>query len=142
MPCVAPAATDRSAPTAPRPANRSGRRRRWPRRRIASVPSMPFDRRTPVVVGVGQTSQRADPASARPPIELFEDAARVAADDAGHGVLDRVDTVAAVQIVSWPYADPGAFVARRLGIEPRATVVSTVGGNSPQLLLNEMGSRI
>jgi acetyl-CoA C-acetyltransferase len=100
------------------------------------------DPRTPVVVGVGQISQRDEPDRARPPIELFEDAARAAGDDAGHGLLARTDTVAAVQIVSWPYADPGAFVARRLGIEPRATVLSTVGGNSPQLLVNEMGQRV
>jgi acetyl-CoA C-acetyltransferase len=100
------------------------------------------DARTPVVVGVGQVSQRTEPAAARPPIELFEAAARAAGDDAGHGLLDRTDTVAVVQIVSWPYPDAGAFVARRLGIEPRRTVVSTVGGNSPQLLANEMGRRI
>ncbi|MDQ1520009.1 MAG: hypothetical protein QOI55_1082, partial [Actinomycetota bacterium] len=58
------------------------------------------DPRTPVVVGVGQISQRDDPDRARPPIELFEDAARAAGDDAGHGLLARTDTVAAVQIVS------------------------------------------
>ncbi len=101
-----------------------------------------FDPRTPVVVGAGQCSQRADPAAARPPIELFEEAARIAGADAGHGLLDRTDTVAAVQIVSWPYPDAGAYVARRLGIEPRATVGTTVGGNSPQLLVNEIGARI
>jgi acetyl-CoA C-acetyltransferase len=100
------------------------------------------DPRTPVVVGAGQTSQRTDPDAARSPIELFEASARLAGDDAGHGMLARVDTVAVVQIVSWPYPDPGAFVARRLGIAPHSTVVSTVGGNSPQLLVNEMGARI
>jgi acetyl-CoA C-acetyltransferase len=100
------------------------------------------DPRTPVVVGAGQTAQRTDPASARSPIELFEAAARLAGDDAGRGLLERVDTIAVVQIVSWPYPDPGAFVARRLGVAPRSTVVSTVGGNSPQLLVNEIGARV
>jgi acetyl-CoA C-acetyltransferase len=100
------------------------------------------DPRTPVVVGVGQTSQRTDPADAKPPIELFADAARLAGEDAGAGLLARTDTVAAVQIVSWPYPDPGAYGARLLGLSPRSTVVSTVGGNSPQLLVNEMGRRI
>jgi acetyl-CoA C-acetyltransferase len=100
------------------------------------------DPRTPVVVGVGQCSQRTEPGAARQPIELLEDAARVAAGDAGHGILQRVDTIAVVQIASWPYPDPGAFLARRLGVEPRATVVSTVGGNSPQLLVNEMSKRV
>jgi acetyl-CoA C-acetyltransferase len=101
-----------------------------------------IDLRTPVVVGVGQTLQRTDPDTARQPIELLEDVARAAGADAGHGLLARVDTVAVVQIVSWPYPDPGAFLARRLGIEPRRTVVSTVGGNSPQMLLNEMSGRM
>ncbi|HEX4493038.1 MAG TPA: acetyl-CoA acetyltransferase [Acidimicrobiia bacterium] len=102
------------------------------------------DPRTPVVVGVGQVEQRVAPADAREPIALFADAVRAAADDSGQGgsVLARVDTVAAVQIVSWPYADPGARVAAELGIEPRRAVVSTVGGNSPQLLVNEMAAEI
>jgi acetyl-CoA C-acetyltransferase len=100
------------------------------------------DPRTPVVVGVAQSSQRTDPDEARQPIELLEDVARAAGDDAGHGLLGRVDTVAVVQIVSWPYPNPGAFLSRRLGIEPRNTVVSTVGGNSPQLLINEMSRRM
>ena len=50
--------------------------------------------------------------------------------------------VAVAQIGSWRYPDPGALLARQLGIEPRSTVVSTVGGNSPQLLVNEMAARI
>jgi acetyl-CoA C-acetyltransferase len=100
------------------------------------------DRRTPVVVGVGQCSQHVAADAARAPIDLFADAARLAADDAGHGMLQRVDTVGVVNIVSWPYPNPGALAARRLGIEPRSTVISTVGGNSPQLLVNELGQRI
>ena len=56
--------------------------------------------------------------------------------------LGRVDIVAIVQIASWPYPNPGALLARRLDITPRATAVSTVGGNSPQLLVNEFAERI
>jgi len=102
------------------------------------------DPRTPVVVGAGQVDQRVGPESAREPLLLFADAVRTAATDSGRGdaLLARVDTVAAVHIVSWPYADPGARVAAELGIAPRRTVVSTVGGNSPQLLVNEMAADI
>lgn len=95
-----------------------------------------------MLVGVGQVNQRTDPASARSPVQLWADAARAADDDAGGGVLQRVDVVAAVNIVSWPYPDAGAAVARELGITPRHTVMSTVGGNSPQLLVNELAARI
>ena len=101
-----------------------------------------IDPRTPVLVGVGQTDQRVAPGDAREPVALWADAARAADTDAGGGLLGRVDVVAAVQIVSWPYPDASAAVARELGIEARHTVASTVGGNSPQLLVNEMAARI
>ena len=102
------------------------------------------DRRAPVIVGVGQTNQRLAPDLARPPIELLADAARIAdADTAAPGsLLARTDVIAVVAIGSWPYPDPGAFLARTLEISPRATAVSTVGGNSPQLLIDEFATRI
>jgi acetyl-CoA C-acetyltransferase len=100
--------------------------------------------RTPVVVGVGQVAQRVEAPDASAPIDLLADACRAADADTGarRSLLDDVDVVAVVQIASWPYADPGAFVARRLGIAPRATAVSTVGGNSPQLLVNELADEM
>ncbi len=100
------------------------------------------DPRSPVVVGVGQLNQRAPAEEARPPIELLADAARIADRDSGAALLGRVDAVAVVAIGSWRYDDPGAYVARLLGIAPRTTAVSTVGGNSPQLLVNEFATRI
>jgi acetyl-CoA C-acetyltransferase len=103
---------------------------------------VPIDPRSPVVVGVGQTSQRVPAEAAKPPIELLEDAARIAEADAGAAMLAQTDIVAVVMIVSWPYPDPGALLARRLGITPRTTAVSTVGGNSPQLLVDEFAERI
>ncbi len=101
-----------------------------------------IDLRTPVVVGVGQSSQRVPAEAARPPIELLADAARAAEADSGAPLLPRVDVVGVVAIGSWRYPDPGAYLARLLGIEPRATAVSTVGGNSPQLLVDAFGERI
>ena len=102
------------------------------------------DRRAPVIVGVGQTSQRVAAELARPPIELLADAARAADADSGasDSLLSRADVVAVVAIGSWPYPDPGALLSRRLGISPRATAVSTVGGNSPQILIDEFAIRI
>jgi acetyl-CoA C-acetyltransferase len=102
------------------------------------------DRRAPVIVGVGQTSQRVAAEVARSPIELLADAARSAEADtrAPQSLLARTDVVAVVAIGSWPYPDPGAFLARILDVSPRATAVSTVGGNSPQLLIDEFSTRI
>ena len=78
------------------------------------------DRRAPVIVGVGQTSQRVSPEAAKPPIELLADAARAADADTGAAVslLARADVVAVVAIGSWRYPDPGALLARKLGIAP------------------------
>jgi acetyl-CoA C-acetyltransferase len=103
------------------------------------------DPRTPVLVGVGQVSERSDdPDRAQEPIDLLADAARAADVDAGanRSVLAALDTVAVVDIVSWKYPDPGALLGRRLGIEPRTTVTTTVGGNSPQLLVNELAAEV
>jgi acetyl-CoA C-acetyltransferase len=101
-----------------------------------------IDPRTPVIVGVGQTQQRPDdPLDALEPIDLLAGAAREAERDAAaaRSLLASVDTVAVVQMVSWPYPDPGALVARRLACDNvRRTIVSTVGGNSPQLLMNTL----
>jgi acetyl-CoA C-acetyltransferase len=102
------------------------------------------DPRAPVIVGVGQINQRVRADVARAPIELLADAARLADEDtrASESLLAKADIAAVVAIGSWPYADPGAFLSRRLGVSPRATAVSTVGGNSPQLLVNEFATRI
>src|SRR5450631_3418549 len=86
--------------------------------------SVVINPRTPVVVGVGEVDQRVGPLDAREPIALFADAVRAADADTGRpgALLSRVDTAAAVQIVSWPYADAGARVSHELGIDPRRTV--------------------
>jgi acetyl-CoA C-acetyltransferase len=105
---------------------------------------MPVEPRTPVIVGVGQTDQRVeDPTEGLEPIDLLAGAARAAIEDAGAARTLRVDTIGVVQIISWSYADPGALLGRRLGLgDMRATAVTTVGGNSPQLLLSTLAADI
>jgi acetyl-CoA C-acetyltransferase len=106
---------------------------------------MALDPRTPVVVGVAQTLRRPDdPATATPPVDMMAEALRLAADDSGAGatLLGRADSVRVPSVLSWRYTDPGTLVADRLGISPRQTVVTTAGGNSPQMLLNHSASAI
>ena len=98
-----------------------------------------------MLVGAGQATQHPeDPAGAREPIDLLADAARAADADAGTAgsVLAALDTIAVVDIVSWKYPDPGALLGRRLDVEPRTTMTTTVGGNSPQLLMNELAPAV
>lgn len=102
------------------------------------------DPRTPVIVGTGQVTQLRGSGTAGP-LELMTAAARAAADDAGPGgaaLLQRTDSVDIVDIFSWPVPDPGALLASELGIAPRETVRTVIGGNSPIALLGDAATRI
>ncbi len=89
---------------------------------------MTLDARTPVIVGVGQHEQRTGPEDALEPVDLMTEAARIAARDSGaDDVLDAIDTVRVVNLLSWRYRDPAALVAQRLGL-PDAKTVYTEGG--------------
>jgi acetyl-CoA C-acetyltransferase len=98
----------------------------------------------PVVVGVGQYTQRAAPEDAREPVELMVESARRAEADADalRSLLQAVELVAVVNILSWRHPDPGAVLAERLGLSGVRTLQTTIGGNTPQFLLNELGAEI
>src|SRR4029453_4997474 len=99
-----------------------------------------LDPRTPVVIGGGQWSNRVDRGeSPVEPVDFIVGALRRAADDTGspRDVLVTADSVWVVQMLSWRYADPAALVAQRLGATPRDTAVTPMGGNEPQVLLNQ-----
>ncbi len=104
-----------------------------------------IDARTPVLVGVGQLTQRdVEPAAALEPLALMVEAARQAADDAGAGaaLLARLDTIAVVNILSWPYGNAPGLLGERLGAKPTECLYSTVGGNTPQWFVNETAAKI
>ncbi len=108
-------------------------------------PPHTVDERTPVLVGVGQVTQRVeDPAGGAEPVELLARAARAAADDTGTGdrLLRAVEVAVVVELMSWRYPNPAAALARRLRISPRRTVTTTVGGNSPQMALGRIAAAI
>lgn len=108
---------------------------------------MAFDPRTPVLVGTGQVNQRTDadtPFSEIPePIDLMEQAARLAAGDAGATeLLGAIDTISVANIFSWRYRDPGVLLGERLGAVPKRTFYTGPSGNSPQLLVNHAAADI
>ncbi len=100
---------------------------------------MALDPRTPVIVGVGQRSQRVDRGEPElEPVDLMVEAARLALDDAGGADATAIDSVRTVSLLSWRYLDPGSLVADRLGVGHAVdSGVSAMGGNSPQMLLNQ-----
>lgn len=89
--------------------------------------------RTPVLVGYGQVNQR-DENPEVSPIDLMVAAARNAADPR---VLEAVDSVRVVNLLSWRYRDPGLLLAQRLHADNASTRYTGVGGNTPQSLVNE-----
>jgi acetyl-CoA C-acetyltransferase len=99
---------------------------------------MPLDPRTPVLVGVGQT-RRDRSGAIRSPLDLLVEAARAAGDDSGAGdrLLRSAGSVQVPDVLGWRAVDPAALLARELGASPKETVKSTVGGNSPQMLLSD-----
>lgn len=99
-----------------------------------SGPSVPLDPRTPVLVGGGQINDRD---GGREPVDLIADAARTAAGEAGsERLLELVDSVRIVGLLSWRYRDPGALVGERIGASPRHTAYTGSGGSTPQVLVN------
>ncbi len=98
----------------------------------------------PIIVGVGQITNRAEELrEAKEPLDLMVAAARGAEEDAGMpGLLAKVDSVRVVNVMSWPSADPPADLAGRVGAQPSERLYSTIGGNTPQWLVNETAERI
>ena len=120
----------------------------------SSAPAL--DDRQPVLVGVGQITQReADPRAAASPLGLMAQAARAAAQDSGVGdaLLQGLDQLTVIRLFSdtsprfvcpfGRYANPPLTLARQLGAsQVRQHVYTHPGGNMPQYCLNRLGEAI
>lgn len=111
----------------------------------------------PVLVGVGQAMSQWDgksgPAGAPSPLSLMADASKAALADTGaSGIAGAIDAIAVVRIFEdsvpgdrHPHGHntnlPGTL-ARETGTNPRHLVYESVGGQSPQALVNEFAARI
>jgi acetyl-CoA C-acetyltransferase len=101
--------------------------------------------RTPILIGAGQLTQRdVDPGEAKDPLAMMVETAQRAAQDAGAntGLLSRLDSVGVVNILSWHYANPPGLLAERLGAHPSQLLYTTIGGNTPQSLVNATAAEI
>lgn len=109
----------------------------------------------PVIVGIGEHSlPGVDFSVPCAPIDLAAEAARCALADTGRAdaVAADIDTVAFIRLFvdigGWspqPFGKstkPPRSLAQRLGIDPPHAVVSKIGGNAPQMLLNEYAEKI
>lgn len=115
---------------------------------------MPVDPRTPVLVGVGQFTERIDDPDYRgmSAVELATAAVRAALTDTGaKGVAAAVDTVFALRQFEISGPMPAKLgksnnyprsVMNRVGGDPARVVLEPVGGQSPQKLVTEAGNAI
>ena len=95
----------------------------------------------PVLVGGGQITDRPDdPTTGLDPLALMEAATRRALEDAraGAAALEAVDTLVVVNVLCHNFGDAAGLLAERLGIHPARALNSTVGGNTPQSLVNHL----
>ena len=114
---------------------------------------MTIDPRTPVLVGVGQATNRPHTegegslADRPEPVGLMVEALQAAVEDcdgvgpggaarSGRALLSRTQSVRVANPLSWHYINPGEAVAAAFGLEPAETVLTTAGGNNPQSLVN------
>jgi acetyl-CoA C-acetyltransferase len=98
---------------------------------------MTVDPRTPVLIGCGQVNHRdeIDPATRSvEPVDLMAAAARQAA---GSRVIEAVDSIRVVNVLSAHYRDPGLLLGERIGAANFCTLYGPVGGNVPQSLVNQ-----
>lgn len=101
------------------------------------------DDRTAVIIGVGQFVNRSDSLDdALEPVALMEQAVLAASLDAKLDGPPTADAVRVVGQLSWRYGNTPRFLAERLGLEPARLDYTTMGGNSPQSLVNTTALQI
>lgn len=98
----------------------------------------------PVIVGVGQLTNRIKSLDeAIEPAEMMARVARLAAEDAGsRDLIWKIDSLQVVNILSWQYPDAPGLLAEKLGIAPPHQLYTAVGGNTPQMLVNQTSEAV
>ncbi|WP_109807528.1 enoyl-CoA hydratase-related protein [Sphingosinithalassobacter portus] len=98
---------------------------------------------TPVIVGIGEFVDRPEnPADAREPVALMAEALRAADIDGGGGLLDRLESIELIGLISWRYENPVGLLCEKLGIAPARQVNASMGGETPIRLIHEAAVRI
>jgi acetyl-CoA C-acetyltransferase len=103
---------------------------------------MPNDNH-PIIVGVGQHTVRDGSEAALEPVDMMALVGRKAEEDSEtKGLLAGVDSVRVVNIFAWSYSDPAGLLAERIGAKPAEKIYTSLGGNTPQLQVNETADKI
>ncbi len=104
---------------------------------------MALDPLSPVLIGAGQTVQHTDELDdALDPTMLMCSAIGEASADAGLQSIPNPQSLRVVNVLTWKYGDPAYLLAQMLDLTPSETVYSTMGGQSPQSLVNATAAEI
>jgi acetyl-CoA C-acetyltransferase len=90
----------------------------------------------PVIVGVGQVANK-DAGRLVHPVELLEDATRLAVADAGADLLASIGLVMSSPLSVFSNDDGGAMLSERMGLPPGRRVQTGYSGAGPQRMLTE-----
>jgi acetyl-CoA C-acetyltransferase len=91
----------------------------------------------PVLVGAAQITQRKEAGPVLDPLGLMIQASRLALADAGAQGLSRlIDSISVVNSFSCDDENAPQQLSRALGLNPRESAYSMIGGNTPQMLIN------
>jgi len=98
---------------------------------------------TPVIVGVGEYTERAvSLADSKEPVALMVEAMLAANRDAGAELLERIEAIDLIGLLSWRYRDPVSLLCEKLAIKPAQQTNASMGGETPIRLLHEAAVRI
>ena len=96
-----------------------------------------------MIIGVGQTVQHTDDLDeALDPSLMMCSAIGAATIDAGLRAIPNPQSLRVVNLLTWKYGDPAFLIAQQLGLTPDETAYTTMGGQSPQSLVNVTAAEI
>lgn len=100
-------------------------------------------KRSPCLIGTARRTWN-DGSPAPEPLDMWEEVARSAAQDAGvrRDLIGSIDHLALVHCQSWAYDEPIGRLAERLGVGGIYRSESILAGTSPQRLLDEAAERM
>jgi acetyl-CoA C-acetyltransferase len=92
----------------------------------------------PIIVGVAQFTQRGKIAHPLDPMGLMTKTSLAALTDACASRLkETIDSVRVIHLFQWSYRNAPGELSERLDLKPRETLYLPMGGNTPQMAVNQ-----
>ncbi len=99
--------------------------------------------RQPVIIGIGEYSERPDDISkSLEPLEMMAKALETANQDCGGKALAKIDSLDVVMPMSWRYSDLAGELSKALNISPKRAVLGPSGGQTPLKYIHEAAINI